>query len=167
MTWVSLALFYHLSLSSIAYGSSFRLHPVFRAVVDRFQQVAQHLLVRVKSFTGVHRFWVRPYFSSRSRMSSFSNLEGFRDGRLVAIQQQICGLLPPGFVQYRSQHSWAITLKLFLHTMSQASLIVTWRLRFLVKWKKKVLKKLSKHRGTYQMNFTYVLLFHNFFFKDR
>ena len=49
---------------------------------------------------------------------SSSNLDGFHDGWLVAIQLLFCGVLPPGLVQYSSQHSCVIAIKLFLHTFS-------------------------------------------------
>ena len=52
---------------------------------------------------------------------SLSNLDGFRDGWLVALQLLFCWLLPSGFVQYSSQHSWAIAVKLFLYMFSQRS----------------------------------------------
>ena len=56
-----------------------------------------------------------------SRMSCSSSLEGFQDGWYVPVQLLLCGMLPPGFVQYSSQHSYAIAVKLFLHTLSQHS----------------------------------------------
>ena len=37
-------------------------------------------------------------------LSSSSNLDSFRDGRQVAVELVPCGLLPPGLVQYCSQH---------------------------------------------------------------
>ena len=53
-----------------------------------------------------------------SRMSGSFNLDGFRDGWLVAVQLLFCGMLPPGLVQYSSKHYWIIAVKLFLHTLS-------------------------------------------------
>ena len=45
-----------------------------------------------------------------------SNLDSFCDGWQVAVQLLLCGVLPPGLVQYCSQHSCVIAVKLFLHT---------------------------------------------------
>ena len=53
-----------------------------------------------------------------SRMSGLSNLDSFRDGWLMAVQLLLCRVLPPGLVQYCSQHSCVIAVKLFLHTFS-------------------------------------------------
>ena len=53
-----------------------------------------------------------------SRMSGWSNLDSFRDKWLVAIQLLFFGVLPPGLVQYTSQHSCVIVVKLFLHKFS-------------------------------------------------
>ena len=53
-----------------------------------------------------------------SCMSGWSNLDSFCDGWLVAIQLLFCRVLPPGFVQYSSQHSCVITIELFLYTFS-------------------------------------------------
>ena len=39
-----------------------------------------------------------------SRMSGSSNFDSFRDGWAVAVQLLFCGVLPPGLVQYSSQH---------------------------------------------------------------
>ena len=52
-------------------------------------------------------------------MSSLSNLDGFRDRSLVAIQLLLWGLLLPGLILYSLQHSFAIAVKLSLHTLSQ------------------------------------------------
>ena len=43
----------------------------------------------------------------------------FRDGWLVAIQLQLCGVLPPGLVQYCSKHSCVLAVQLFHPTFSQ------------------------------------------------
>ena len=53
-----------------------------------------------------------------SRMSDLSNLDGFCNGWLVAIQLLFSGVLPIGHVRYSSQHSCVIAVKLFLHTFS-------------------------------------------------
>ena len=43
----------------------------------------------------------------------------FRDGWWVSIQLLLCGMLPPGLVQYSLQHSCATAIKLSLHILSQ------------------------------------------------
>ena len=53
-----------------------------------------------------------------SSISGSSNLDSFRNGWHVAVQLLFCGVLPPGFVQYCSQHSYVIAVNLFLHTFS-------------------------------------------------
>ena len=39
-----------------------------------------------------------------------SSLNSFRDGRQVAVQLVSCAVLPPGLVQYCSQHSCVISV---------------------------------------------------------
>ena len=46
-----------------------------------------------------------------SCMSSSSNLDSFCDGCQVAVYLLFCWVLPPGLVQYCSQHSWVIAVK--------------------------------------------------------
>ena len=46
-------------------------------------------------------------------MSCSSDLNSFRDGRLVAEKLLLCGILLPGFVQYDSKNSCIISVKLF------------------------------------------------------
>ena len=53
-----------------------------------------------------------------SHMSGLSNFDSFHDGWWVLLQLLLCGVLPPGLVQYCSQHSCVVTVKLFLHTFS-------------------------------------------------
>ena len=53
-----------------------------------------------------------------SHMSGLSILNSFCDGWQVTVQLLFCGVLPPGLVQYCSQHSHVIAIKLFLHTFS-------------------------------------------------
>ena len=59
------------------------------AVVDKFQLVGQHPLVRVMKFIG-KRFALTP--PTVSFMSCLSYLDGFRDVREVAVQLLFCGL---------------------------------------------------------------------------
>ena len=49
--------------------------------------------------------------------SGSSKFDSFRDGWLVAVQLLLCGVLLPGLVQYCSQHSCVVSVKLFLHTI--------------------------------------------------
>ena len=49
-----------------------------------------------------------------SLLFSLSNLDSFRDGSKMVEQLLFCGVLLPGLVQYRSQHSCLIAVKLFL-----------------------------------------------------
>ena len=50
-------------------------------------------------------------------MSGSSNLDSFGDVRLVAVQLLFCGVLLPGTVQYCSQHSCVVAVKLFLQPL--------------------------------------------------
>ena len=52
------------------------------------------------------------------RMLGSSNLDSFRDGGGLAVQLLLCGVLPPGLIQYCSQHSCVVSSKLFFHTFS-------------------------------------------------
>ena len=86
--------------------------------VCRFELVVLPLLVHVKGPIGVNHLWAPPYFSCCVPHSGSSNLDSFRDGWWVAIQLLLCGVLPPGLVQYCSQYSCVVAVKLFLHTFS-------------------------------------------------
>ena len=57
-----------------------------------------------------------PTSSAVSHISSSSNFDSFHDEWWVAIQLLLCWMLPPGLVQYCSQHSCIIAIKLFLYT---------------------------------------------------
>ena len=46
-----------------------------------------------------------PTSPAESCMSGSYNFDSFRDGWLVAVLQLLCGVLPPGLIQYCSQHS--------------------------------------------------------------
>ena len=50
--------------------------------------------------------------------SGSSDFDSFRDGWLVAVHLLLYGVLSPGIVQYCSQHSCVVVVKLFLHTFS-------------------------------------------------
>ena len=47
-----------------------------------------------------------------------SNFDSFRDGLKVVVRLLPSGVLPPGLVQYCSQHSCVVAAKLFLHTLA-------------------------------------------------
>ena len=53
-----------------------------------------------------------------SRMSGSSIFESVLDWWKMVAQLLLCGVLPPGIVQYCLQHSCVISVKLFLHTFS-------------------------------------------------
>ena len=104
-------------LLSIAPGKSSRLCPVSA------QSCCMSFIAGCPAFArpceGVHRS-ISLMSSSLllqqfPRMSGLSNLESFCDGCYVAIQLLFCGVLPPGLVQYYSQYSCVIAVKLFLH----------------------------------------------------
>ena len=69
------------------------------AAVCMFALVVLLLLGHMWVSMGVHHLWARPCFSC---MTDSSNLDSFRDGRQVAVSLVSCGVLLPGFVQYRS-----------------------------------------------------------------
>ena len=68
--------------------------------------------------------------------SCASNLDSFCDGLLVAVQLLLCGVLPPGLIQYCSQHSCVVAVKLFLQPFtlySSIDTIAAWKkLRFIL-----------------------------------
>ena len=55
-----------------------------------------------------------PTSLSVSGISGSSNMDSFHDGWLVAVQLLLCVVLPPGLIQYCSQHSCVVAVKLFL-----------------------------------------------------
>ena len=115
--WHSLAIpSYHPSLPVGLQGYILYQH---RAAVRSFKLVILPLLVHVKGSTGVHHLWARPYFLSSVHMSGLSNFYSFRDGWQVAVQLLLCEVLAPGLIQYCSQHSCVVAVKLFLHLFSQ------------------------------------------------
>ena len=59
-----------------------------------------------------------PTYPAMSHIPGWSNFDSCRDGLLVAVQLLLCGVLLPGLVQYCSQHSCVVAVKLFLHTFS-------------------------------------------------
>ena len=89
-----------------------------RAAVCRFELVALLLVGHVKGSIGVHHLWARPYFSSSVLHVWFIWLGYFSwwvvGGRTAAA----LWVLPPGLVQYCSQHSCEVAIKLFLQPFS-------------------------------------------------
>ena len=78
LAWIFLALFCHLSLSSIVLiGRPGLILNPYRAVVDKFWLIAHYLFVSVYGSIGVHRIWVRPNFSSIAPHVSFVKFEWF------------------------------------------------------------------------------------------
>ena len=62
---------------------------------------------------------VVPASPAVSCMSGSSNLDSFCDRRQVAVQLVPCGVLPPGLVQYCSQHSCVIAVYLLFQLFCQ------------------------------------------------
>ena len=104
---------YHPSLQGVLQGCILYRH---RAVVYRCELVVLPLLDHVKGFTGVYQFVLT--YPAVSYVSGSSNLDSFRDGWKVAQHAVVCGVLPPGFVQYSSQLSCVVAVKFFLHKLS-------------------------------------------------
>ena len=113
---ISLILAGHLSLSSIASGRSSGLHPA--SAQSCCMNVRAGCPAFARPCEGVHR--------STSLTSSSLLLQRCPTClvRLILIvfvmggRWLLCGVLSPGLVQYCSQHSCVIAIKLFLHTFS-------------------------------------------------
>ena len=115
--WPSLAThFYHPSLPE---GLPGYILYQYRAVVDRFEQVTQPLLEHVKWSTWVHRLWLHPHCWRSVLHVLFVYFGWFSRWVVGGRTAAIFGILPPGFIQYRLQHSCAIAINLFLHTLRQ------------------------------------------------
>ena len=104
----------HPSLQSIASGRSSRIHLV--STQSCCMQVRAGRPVFARPCEGVHE--------STSLMSSSLFLQQCPECLVrliltVFVQLLLCGVLPPGLVQYRSQHSCVVTVKLFLNPFSQ------------------------------------------------
>ena len=77
-----------------------------------------------------------------SRMSSSSNFDSFRDGWYKVVQLLLWVVLSPGIVQYCSQHSCVVGVKLFsirlvsihvVHPYSSIDTTATWKkMRFIL-----------------------------------
>ena len=113
---ISQTLSRHFSHSFIASGRSSRLHPVSSQSCCMYVRAGRPAFAW--PYVGVHR--------STSLLSSSLFLQQcpaclvcltwivFFDGRQVAIQLGPFGVLPPGLVQYCSQHSCVIAVSLLL-----------------------------------------------------
>ena len=91
------------------------------ANVCRFKLVVLPLFVHVKYIT----YELVPTAPAVSCMSGSFNFYSVRDRWKVAAQMLLCGVLSPGLVQYCSQHSCVIAIKLFLHVVHSYSSIET------------------------------------------
>ena len=102
----------------------------FRLILRAIYRIGTELLYLGSSWTSClcSSIWMSPQeyityeliptSSAVSRVSGPSNFDSFRDGWLVAVQLLLCGVQSPGLVQYCSQHSCVIAVKLFLHPFS-------------------------------------------------
>ena len=100
-----------------------------------------------------------------SRMSGSSNLDNFWDGWWVAIQQLLCVVLPPGLVQYCSQHYYIVADKLFLHASMQCiNIAVSTRSTKRIKTLIKAWEEAIKYWFLFLSFFFFVFVseFHNF-----
>ena len=123
---ISQTLSNHPSLSSIASGRSqgYNLYR-HRAVVCRSLLV---VLVCSSKWGGSQEYVTYefvPTSSAVSCMSGSSNFDISRDRWYVAVQLLLCRVLHPGLVQYCSQDSCVVTVKLFLPTFSYRPCIDT------------------------------------------
>ena len=103
---ISLTLSHHFSQSFIASGWSSGLHPVSTHSSCMYVRAGRPTFAR--PYVGVHRSISLMGLSlllQQSCVSGSYNLESFRDRRQV-----LCGVLPPGLIQYCSQHSCVIAV---------------------------------------------------------
>ena len=117
---ISLTLSPHPSLSSIASARSSGLHPVYSTELLYVGSNWSSSLCSPK-WRGPQEYvtYVLVLTSpAMSRMSGSSNLDNFRDRWSVAGHLLLCDVLPPGLVQYCSQHSRLVAVKLFPHNFS-------------------------------------------------
>ena len=118
--WISLTLSRHSSLSFITSSRSSGLHPVSSQSCCMYVRAGCTGFARL--YEGVHR--------STSLMSSSLllqhcpaclvrlTLNSFHEGRQVAVQLVLCGVLPPGLIQNYLQHSCVVAIWLFLQLFS-------------------------------------------------
>ena len=96
---ISLTLYHHFSWSLIASGRSSGLHPVSSQSCCMYVRAGHPAFAR--PYVGVH--------SSISLMSSSLLLQQC-PACLVRLALVLCGVLPPGLIQYCSQHSCVIAV---------------------------------------------------------
>ena len=111
--WLSFAIPRNRS-SLLAGHQGYTLYP-HRPAVCRFELVALLLQAGPREFI---TYELVPTSPAVFCWSGSSNLDIFHDGSLVAVQLLLCGVLLPGLVQYCSQHSCEVAVKLFLHPFS-------------------------------------------------
>ena len=102
---ISLTLSRHLSLSFIAFGRSSGLHLISS------HSFCMYVWAGHPAFAWPYEYITDEFVLASpavSCVSGSSNLYSFRGGRQVAVQLVSCGVLPPGLVQYCSQHSCVI-----------------------------------------------------------
>ena len=128
---------FHDSLSTLVYYPSlpaglldYFLYP-YRTVVDKFLLVSQHLHIRVSGSIREHCLWVCLYFSSCVPHVLFVFFWMVLEiGSRWRYSCFFYGMVLPGFVQHRSQHSCTISVKLFLFILYQrpcgASILWNW-----------------------------------------
>ena len=80
---ISLTLSRHFSLSFIASGRSSGLHPVSSHSCSMYVRASRPAFAR--PYVGVHHYELVPASPAVSCLSGSSNLDSFRDGRLVAV----------------------------------------------------------------------------------
>ena len=78
----------------------------YRAVVDKFQLVIQHLHVRAQGYVGERRLYVRPYYFISVLHAWFVLFAWFQRSEVGG--RTAAAVLLPGFVQYSSQNSCAV-----------------------------------------------------------
>ena len=116
---ISPSLCYHLSLLTIAFGSSSRLHPVSIQSCCRCSSWFSNTWSSVWGVQRRFRVLISPVVSS---MSHSSYLDGFRDGRVVAIQLLLCRMILQGFV-----HGILVQLPSSLFSINFVSIhVVVW-----------------------------------------
>ena len=95
------------SLATPPYRSSLLVGPhgyipyPHRAAVCRFVLVALLLVGYVRGSIGENHLWARPSFSS-SLLHVWFVFDSFHDGRLVAVQLALRGVLPPRLIQLKA-----------------------------------------------------------------
>ena len=121
--WLSLtSLFYRPSLSPGLLGY------IFTEILSRSSSWASNTCLSVWSGQEEHVDYEFVLTSPAvSSMSCSSGLNGFRDGREVAVCLLVCGMLLPRLDHNSSQCSCAIAVKLFLYMICQKQCVLFYR----------------------------------------